>query len=118
MSQVQVPQLCQSHQVHLVTRLRLGPDDPWRAAMVVNALLMFQRASQDNSIHARTGGDIGQLSLVLAEIGCLACRYPEDFSSALSFQHEADGKRVADVIHARVSDPRWPWGLAEKLGPR
>jgi hypothetical protein len=82
--------------------------------MIVNQLLMFQRSTHDDAIHQRAGGDTNALSLVLAEIGCLACRYEEDFELALTLQLEEDGKHVADIIYARATNAKWPWGVKKK----
>lgn len=111
---VEVPPLCSKHQRRVVTRLAVGPEGPWRAALLVTNMLLFQRASQDIMVHKRAGNRVEELSLVLAEIGCLACRYRNDFELALTFQKEESGMHVADVIYARAASTKWPWGLYGK----
>lgn len=72
--QVMIPDLCYVHTYDLVrTQLKLSPDDPWRVYVACSQVLLFQGASADARVWDRAGGSVENLSLVLAEIGCLAC---------------------------------------------
>jgi hypothetical protein len=71
---VVVPVTCERHRYDfLVRRMHIGPEDPRLAAEVTLQLLLFRLTVADPRIVARAGGDSYNLSLVLAELGCMAC---------------------------------------------
>jgi hypothetical protein len=80
---VVLPDLCPTCLYEIVHGAGLSPSDPWRAATVVVSMGLFQAASSDSRVWGRcsdeAGGkkDASDLSLVLAEIGCLGCFKPK-----------------------------------------
>lgn len=72
--QVVVPQMCERHRYDfLARRMKLGPDDMRLAIEVTVQLLLFRIVVADDRIVARTRGHAEDISLVLGEIGCMAC---------------------------------------------
>lgn len=71
---ITVQQMCERHRYALLhDYLDLGPGDAWMAREVGALILLFQGASADDRIWKRAEGKAENLSLVLGEIGCLAC---------------------------------------------
>lgn len=70
-----VPDMCRMHQLLLVRQVGFGPEDPWRALIVMAQVALLQGATADPACHKRIGGDL----LRLSEIGCLACFKPDCF---------------------------------------
>lgn len=104
---IHLPILCRGHAHELVVhRLEIPETGPWVLAMVVMELLLFQWAAKDPAIWKRADGNVADLTLVFAEIGCLACRYPDGFDAAVRVLLKGIDHAVA-VSQARVSDPDW-----------
>jgi hypothetical protein len=85
---IHVPALCQKHNSAVVSRLRIPESGPWQAAIAINQVFLFQAATENPIVWQRCGQtDEGRetkdLSLVLAEIGCLACFLPEKFERVI-----------------------------------
>lgn len=86
---IAIPQLCREHQLQIVQHLGIGEDGPWRVTIVVMNMLLFQAATENDMVWARCSllpdgsRDHDDLSLVLAEIGCLACFQPGKLENAL-----------------------------------
>lgn len=70
-----VPDLCRTHQILLVEQCGYGPNDTWRALMVVTQIALFQGATCDADTHQKIGDDITQIG----QLGCLACWKPDRF---------------------------------------
>lgn len=100
---VEIPQVCREHQRKMCERLRIGPDDPWLASLVTLQLLLFRAAMHDEGITKRVGGDTESISLVLAELGCLACARHDDFRRALIVMRKG-GMYAAQVARGEVYD--------------
>jgi hypothetical protein len=80
---VVVPITCERHRYDfLVRRMHIGPNDPRIAAEVTLSLLLFRLTVSDPRIVARADGDSYNLSLVLAELGCMACWSQEYYRRA------------------------------------
>jgi hypothetical protein len=71
--------MCQMHQRLLLEQAGIGPEGPWRAAIVSAQVTMFQGCSALPETHTRIGGDITRIS----ELGCLACYSPEVFGKVV-----------------------------------
>jgi predicted TIM-barrel fold metal-dependent hydrolase len=72
--QVVIPQMCERHRYDfLARRMKIGPDDPRLAIEVTVQLLLFRIVAADPRIVARAAGEADNLSLVLGELGCMAC---------------------------------------------
>jgi hypothetical protein len=105
---VRMPDLCYRHQYDLVRRrLHLEETDPWRAAIIEAQMLLLQAALVHPSVQARSEGNPLNLSIVLAEIGCLACFLPQDYRTAVVLIKDPNVK-TGDLIYRRAKDPRWP----------
>ena len=73
--QIDLPQMCQMHQSLLVHQCGYGPNDTWRALIIMANIALFQGASADDAFWERLGGDISRIG----EVGCLACFKPDKF---------------------------------------
>lgn len=105
---IQIPALCANHQHELVVhRLQIPESGPWVLAMIIMDVLLFQWATKDPGIWKRADGEVADLTLVLAEIGCLACRYPDGFGAAVRVLQKGIDHAAA-VSQARATDPDWP----------
>lgn len=78
-----LPAFCYPCQYGIVHGAGFKESDPWQALVVVVQLGVFQAATADERVWQRCspteGGDrdVADLSLVLAEIGCLGCFKPK-----------------------------------------
>lgn len=70
---VVLPELCFHCQRRIVKHCHLHPWDPWRAHIVVARLLLFSWVSSEDGIAARAEHEARNLTLILAELGCLGC---------------------------------------------
>lgn len=77
--QMTLPDMCKTHQTLLVRQCAYGPDDPWRALLIVTQIALFQGATADPKVRAETGGKVENLS----GLGCLACRKPDLFGELI-----------------------------------
>lgn len=109
-----LPQFCDHCQASIVHGAGFGQSDPWRAAIVVVNVAMFQVAAGRPQIHARCaqteqGADANDLSLVLVEIGCLGCYLPKALAATIDELRErglswlAQETKDADRMEARVT---------------
>lgn len=73
--QIVMPDLCKTHQRLLVQQCGYGPNDTWRALMIVTQIALFQGATVDPDTHKKIGDDIRGIQ----KLGCLACWKPERF---------------------------------------
>lgn len=82
-AETHLPSFCYRCLYEIVHGAGLTEGDPWRAAVVVVQLGLFQAASRDRRVWDRCTPtedgkkDAADLSLVLAEIGCLGCFKPK-----------------------------------------
>lgn len=111
---VELPQICREHQRKMVTRLNLGPDDPWLANLVTLQILLFRATMYDDGITKRVGGDATAISLVLAELGCLACARHDGFLRAITVMRKG-GAYAAQVARGEVYDP--DFGIPANVPP-
>lgn len=105
--EVEVPVMCERHRYDLlVDRLKIPPHGPWMVAEVTMQIMLFQAATADERIQARTGGDPHSLSLVLNELGCLACWERKWYKRALLII-EKGVSYAAKVAQGKFYDPDW-----------
>jgi hypothetical protein len=110
-----LPDLCPKHQRKLVEALKIGPEGPWQSTLAVANIMLFQaaiagkvvwgRCSKDEKGHARTE----DLSLVLAEIGCLACFDSLAWSRIIRLHRKYSSIGISRIIHGKLKDPDWPY---------
>lgn len=106
-STIHIQRLCARHEHELVVhRLQIPEDGPWLVAVVTAQILLFQWASADDAIWKRAERDAANLTLVLAEIGCLACRYVPGFDAAVRVLQKGID-HAAMVAQGKASDPEW-----------
>lgn len=114
--QVYLPQLCNACQCVVVDRLKLSPLDPWVSAIIIVNLATFQAALNEPRVWQRCGeAESGgrkteDLSLVLAEIGCLGCFLGDKFQKIVAHAVEhglsdlakitQDGDRMKAFVEA------------------
>lgn len=77
--QINIPQMCNTHQVLLTRQLGLKPVDPWRAFIIASQITLFQAATSDPKTHKKIGGDITKIT----KLGCLACYKPDAFGQII-----------------------------------
>ena len=105
---VHIQNLCPRHRHDLIVRrLRIKPNEPWLVVEVTAQILLFQRAAASPKIHARTEGDAENLSLVLAELGCLACWDRDGYNRAVLLLRKGVDHAAA-VARMEREDPIWP----------
>lgn len=111
-----IPELCQQHRRDLVVRLDIPETGPWLATMVTGQILLFQTAARSDVIWQRCSKvagtdqrDANDLSLVLAEIGCLACYRPDWFDMVIRLIDTEGLHFAAQVAQAKKSHPDFPW---------
>lgn len=95
---IMIPELCNTHQQLLVQQAGYGPNDIWRAALMVTSIALFQGASCDPKVHAEAGGQIENIS----KLGCLACRKPDLFGEIVEVAKTHDLGKVKALGDAWV----------------
>lgn len=105
---VMIPNLCQKHQRDLVRKLHMSDRDPWRVAMTVTQIMLFTWTTADVGFHRRTEGHTANFNIVLAEIGCLACRSHDGFARAIRLIRERGMSHAAAVSRNEIVDELWP----------
>jgi hypothetical protein len=104
-----VPLMCKRHQHDLVVRrLKLAPDDAWQGAYLTAQLLLFQWATGDKRIMARTAGETDSLSLVLNEIGCLACWDHDAYGRVYRLMRKLGPMICAKIARQELMHDDWP----------
>lgn len=103
-----IPQLCHPHQVEVVKTLRIPPEGPWIGTLMAVNLACFRAVTYDARFKARTEGDPSTFTIVLAEIGCLACAQPRAFRTAVEFLAHEDWMTLFAVAYGRAKHERWP----------
>jgi hypothetical protein len=102
---VMVPKFCEYHQHDLVVRrLKLSESDAWMVSMLTVQILCFTWATADPRINARLpkeSSEPSDLSLILAEVGCLACFDGEGYDRAAMLVRRGLPHAV-DVAHGRA----------------
>ena len=89
MTQTYLPSFCQKCQHRVVNEAGYGPLHPWRAALVVVQIALFQVAAGHPTVQGRCGPaedgtrDAQDLTVVLAEIGCLGCFLPRALTATI-----------------------------------
>lgn len=106
--QIQIADLCKTHQVLLVRQTGYGPQDPWQALLISTQISLFQGATADNKVHAQIGGDITRIG----ELGCLACRKPDLFGTLIDTVQKA--KRAEHIGAIKALGERWATEGAKK----
>lgn len=72
---IEVPNMCQKHQGLLLRQIGIGPNGPWRSAIIVAQITLFQGTTAHPDTYGKIGGDISRIG----ELGCLACERPDVF---------------------------------------
>jgi len=111
---IRVPQLC-SRCLHelVVVELEIKESSPWKAAIVVANILLFQQASNEPSIWRRAEQQVENLSLILAEIGCLGCAFDRKpwervvriMKRGISHASKVSRGEIADPDHPNLAKP-------------
>ena len=105
-----VPSLCNDHRHKmLVHDLQIPPTGPWQVAELTATILLFQAAAQDERISRRAENEASNLSLILAEVGCLACFEPKWYDLMVALLKKGVS-RAAKVAQFKERDPDWPYG--------
>jgi hypothetical protein len=107
---ITVPDMCQRHQRLLLDQIGIGPDGPWRSAIVASQVTLFQGATAHPSTSARLGGDITRIG----ELGCLACDRPDVFGQVVQAWRAGGMGAVKALGEQLVADP--PWDLSPDAG--
>jgi hypothetical protein len=78
-TRIELPQMCQLHQSLLLMQLHIGPQDPWRAHIIVAQIALFQATTAHPDTYKKIGGDVTRIP----ELGCLACYRPDSFGEII-----------------------------------
>jgi hypothetical protein len=107
--QITVPDMCQRHQRLLLDQIGIGPEGPWRSAIVSAQVTLFQGATAHPNTYSRIGRDVTRIG----ELGCLACDRPDVFGEIVQAWQlggmasvKALGERLVDAANARPGDTR------------
>lgn len=104
---INLPDLCKLHQSLLVQQAGFGPDDPWRALLVVTNVVLFQGATCDPKVHEESGGDITKV----AALGCMACRKPDLFGEVV------EAAKSHDIGQVKALGDKWIAASQHKAVP-
>jgi hypothetical protein len=63
------------HQRLLLDQIGIGPNGPWRSAIIATQVTLFQGTVAHPTTYAKIGGDVHRIG----ELGCLACERPDVF---------------------------------------
>lgn len=96
-NQINVPQLCDKHAALFLRQVGIGPQGPWRSALVAANIALFQGASTLPATYERLEGDITRVS----ELGCLACYRPDIFGEVVQ-AFQTDGIRGTKALGERL----------------
>jgi hypothetical protein len=121
-----VHEFCRAHARALVLAANLGPDDPWRAGLVVAQLITFQALMNNRRIITRLGAnpdstekidlDVDTANLVFAEIGCPLCFSGTVFRAVRRIMARGMDHAAA-VAKFEVLDPDATWITPTSLQP-
>ena len=75
---VELPELCNACTTKIVVLANIAPTGPWEEAIGIVALGLFRFAMATDTVRQRAEGDIENVDLILAEIGCLGCWLPHE----------------------------------------
>lgn len=104
------PSFCEWHKSDLIRmRLKIPDTGPWMVALITAQILMFTWSTTEKSVNDRLGsdGEPADLTLILNEIGCLACAFGDGFDRA-TILIRGDISHAAKVAQGRAKDPVWP----------
>lgn len=108
-TQISVPPLCDPHQSNLIRwRLRMTESDPWQMAVLTCSMLVWRRAINTPTVWKRAGGEADALSVVLAEIGCLACYDWQAYEDAVDVIRSHGWRFGFDVVMGREVHSLFP----------
>lgn len=114
---VHLPSMCKRHQCEVVDRLGIPETGPWQVTIMAVNLACFRAISVDPSFRRRTDEDPAMWSIVLAEVGCMACYAARAFDLALQIlQADGDWKPLFGAAFGKTRHPSWPdvWTLAPR----
>jgi hypothetical protein len=114
-SAIVIPDMCNLHQSTIVHGLRLRQRDPWKVAIVIANMMLFQAASAGDVIWKRAANADGSepspkdVSLVLAEIGCLGCLDNRNFQRVFTILRKYGLSDAAKISRGELDSPFWPY---------
>ena len=103
---VMLQPICNRHGAALMHALKLRESDPWLAHYVTAQILLFGMATADARIHKRAP-ELGDMSVVLAEIGCLACFLPGSMARVIRIFGRGGLDHAAKVAQGKATDPEY-----------
>jgi hypothetical protein len=104
-----LPLMCEKHRRDLlVNRLKLGPTSSWLAHELTAQILLFQWLAGDKRIWARANGNAENLSLVLAEIGCMACWDRAAYGRVYRLLQKVGLTIAAKIAQGKLVHDDWP----------
>lgn len=81
-----VADLCETHRSLLVHGAGYGPDDTWRALIIVTQIALMQGMTADTQVYAKVDGQVGRIH----ELGCMACYKPDKFGEIVETAKKHD----------------------------
>lgn len=110
-----LPQFCRRHALQVIEQLRIPRSGPWQMTLMAANLACFRALTFDPVFLKRTEGDPAAFSLVLAEIGCLACHQPRAIELSIEILREdREWMPLFEAAFGKKAHPRWPaeWTIA------
>lgn len=98
-TKITVPDMCQKHQWLLVRQAGIGPEGPWRSAIIACQIALFQGTTAHPDTFAKIGDDVTRI----AELGCLACYRPDTFGQVVA-AWQAGGMGAVKALGERLVD--------------
>ncbi len=111
---ISVPDMCRKHQRLLLDQIGIGPDGPWRVAIVVAQITLFQGATAHPSTPERLGGDVTRIG----ELGCLACDRPDVFGQVVEAWQQGGADISASIGAVKALGERLVAEAASPLAMR
>lgn len=79
MSEIKLPDMCNTHQALLVKQLDYSRWDSWQALLIATQIALFQGATCDPNVYQKLGGKVENMH----RLGCLACCKPDLFGTLI-----------------------------------
>lgn len=94
-----LPDMCQLHQSLLIHQVGIPESGPWRAAIVVAQITLFQGTTAKQQAWDAIGGDVSRI----AELGCLGCYSPDVFGQIVD-AFQTGGFAAVKALGERICD--------------
>lgn len=97
--QILVPEMCKTHQGLLIGQVGIPESGPWRVAIIIAQVALFQGTTAHPDTYPRLDGDV----MNIGRLGCLACFRPDCFG---------------EIVAAMQAGPEWGFDKVKALGEK